>query len=403
MPQKIFALFGPPGSGKGTQVERLKNLGIAGVSPGELLRKEVASNSELGQRTAQIMQRGDLVDDYTIVKLAKKYVAGLPSGTHLALDGVPRTLAQAVLLNSAKITPELVFVFQISKKDITARLSNRLVHPASGRVYHSIANPPMTAGKDNKTGEDLERRDDDKPKVVEARVDTYNQQAGEILDFYRALGITMIEVDATGSVEEVSSRIKSEVEAAINRKRRTYRQPDPETGSRLSSLLLKAKDQRDQYLLREYGSARNKLRSALCKAVVQGGTKAGTAEYLGQVEIVETQLRALQNTCELLSTLYHRTREHQHPERMEKDLRAAIEEFKSKWLHENRGRYVTSGSKITPRQAKKKEREDFTARFEKMRDGLDQKEVEAVTEAYRKAAEAPLPSDVVRLRKRYGC
>lgn len=406
MSQSVFAIFGPPGSGKGTQVERLAEFNVVGLAPGNILRDEVEKQSALGQRVAPILNAGALVDDATIVEAVKAYTARTDDGAILALDGVPRTLAQAVLLNAANIEPQFVVVLDVNEEEIVRRLSGRLVHPASGRVYNTAFSPPAKEGVDDVTGEPLVRRPDDEPDVIRQRIARYHEQAEKILSFYSASGIPIITISGEESIDDVSQYIKREIQETASRKRRVYRRATADRADRFSSLVLSAKYERDQYLGSDYTKARTKVRRAMTQSALEGGRdRDSVTSAIAHLSVVEDQLKALQKVCEHLATSYAKARatSTRKSGNLEKDLQAALAAYKKEWLRANRASYVqvTTSKSIDPREEKRNERERFKRRFTKLKADLDKREVEAVQEAHRKAVMENLPTNVERLRKRY--
>ncbi len=178
-------LLGPPGSGKGTQAEILSaDLGISHISTGNILRKEIEEQTELGKTVAQIMQQGGLVDDEVILTLTIKTILSPEYSKGFILDGVPRSIAQAQGLADNDIQIDHIIEIVCSDEETVQRITNRRVHPASGRVYNIISNPPQVPGKDNETGEDLVQRDDDQEEIVRTRLENYREITSPLKAYY---------------------------------------------------------------------------------------------------------------------------------------------------------------------------------------------------------------------------
>jgi adenylate kinase len=214
----IIILLGPPGSGKGTQAERLsaRYEGWKHVSTGNLFRAEIASGSTLGKSVQGILSAGQLVPDEVTNAVFGSQVEKViqqPAISVLLLDGFPRTEAQSqFLLALCQKNPRLGSIFgiefQISEQVVVDRVSQRLVNPRTGKVYHRLHNPPRVEEVDDEDGGPLIQRDDDKPETVRARFAIYRNQKEGIL---KGLGshTPLVSVDATGSPKEVGSQLES--------------------------------------------------------------------------------------------------------------------------------------------------------------------------------------------------
>ncbi|KAI9710251.1 MAG: hypothetical protein M1820_002744 [Bogoriella megaspora] len=246
-------LVGAPGVGKGTQAERLMKRypQISQLSSGDLLRNNVRSRTPLGIQAEKIMKTGGLVPDTTILRLilneltirgwlasedhvrplvlnssstastppdADTYIttpfslesqysySNSPNASFI-LDGFPRTAAQASQLDEL-IPMNLVIHFSTPKDIILDRICNRWVHPPSGRVYNTTFNAPKEVGKDDITGEQLVRRDDDSPEVWEARLKKFEETSQPLLEHYEKQGI-LWRVQGNSS-DEISPKLFAE-------------------------------------------------------------------------------------------------------------------------------------------------------------------------------------------------
>ena len=208
-------LLGPPGAGKGTQAESIAEaFGIPQISTGDMLRAAVKEGTELGLRVKAVMESGGLVSDDIIVELIKERIRDADCREGFLFDGFPRTLAQAEALKDNDIPVTHVVEIDVPAEEVIARLSGRRVHPASGRVYHVVFNPPKTEGKDDVTGEELVQRDDDREATVRRRLDVYREQTAPLVDYYAhwqsrdgGAAPRYAKVSGLGRVEEVRDAI----------------------------------------------------------------------------------------------------------------------------------------------------------------------------------------------------
>lgn len=205
-------LLGAPGAGKGTQAQFIMNkYNIPQISTGDMLRAAIKAGSELGKQAKQLMDEGKLVPDDLIIALVKERVAQDDAANGFLLDGFPRTIPQADALKDANIAIDFVLEFDVPDEVIVERMSGRRVHPASGRVYHVVYNPPKVEGKDDVSGEDLIIRADDKPETVLDRLSIYHNTTKPLVDYYQAEasnGNTQyFRLDGTQPVESVSEKL----------------------------------------------------------------------------------------------------------------------------------------------------------------------------------------------------
>ncbi len=165
-------LLGPPGAGKGTQANFIKEaFSIPQISTGDMLRAAVAAGTALGLQAKKIMDAGELVSDEIILDLVKERINEDDCNNGYLFDGFPRTIVQAEGLRKIGVSIEYVVEIQADDNEIVKRMSGRRVHPASGRTYHVIFNPPLVADVDDQTGEPLLQRDDDTEDTVRKRLE----------------------------------------------------------------------------------------------------------------------------------------------------------------------------------------------------------------------------------------
>ena len=205
-------IFGPPGSGKGTQAPALAAArGIPHIATGDMLRDHRSRGTELGARADAYMQAGELVPDELVVSMLADRIARPDAAEGFVLDGFPRNLAQAAaldrMLEGAGRTIDALLVLEVPEDEIVRRISGRLVSSA-GRVYHELYNPPRVPGVDDVDGTPLLRRADDEPDVVRTRYRTvYLAETAPVRDHYRKTGVPELVVDGVGTPAEVAGRI----------------------------------------------------------------------------------------------------------------------------------------------------------------------------------------------------
>lgn len=208
-------LLGPPGAGKGTQAQFIVNkFGVPQISTGDMLRAAVKANTPIGHEVKKIMDKGGLVSDDIIIQLVKERIQDKDCQAGFLFDGFPRTYAQAQALRQQKIKIDHVIEVAVDDEDIIERMSGRLVHPTSGRIYHRVFNPPKNPGRDDETGEALVVRDDDRAETVRSRLYVYHQQTSPLISYFQdwqnsgdELAPRYHRVSGVGSVEDVKKRI----------------------------------------------------------------------------------------------------------------------------------------------------------------------------------------------------
>ncbi len=179
-------LLGPPGAGKGTQAEFVaKKFGIPKISTGDMLRAAVAAATPLGLQVKKIMDSGSLVSDDTIIALVQERIKQPDCAHGFLLDGFPRTTAQADALKNHLIKIDYVIEMDVPDREIIQRMTGRLVHPRSGRIYHAKNQPPQESGKDDITGEPLVQREDDREETVRDRLAVYAKQTQPLVRYYQ--------------------------------------------------------------------------------------------------------------------------------------------------------------------------------------------------------------------------
>jgi len=208
-------LLGAPGAGKGTQAGYIKDkFNIPQISTGDMLRAAIRAGSPLGLAAKQVMDEGRLVSDEIIINLVKERITADDCANGFLLDGFPRTIPQAQAMKNAGIRIDFIVEIDVDDREIIQRMSGRRVHPASGRTYHIVFNPPKVANKDDLTGEDLVQRPDDVEETVVKRLNIYHEQTKPLVAFYNdwqasgaALAPQCIRIPGVGSVDAIREQI----------------------------------------------------------------------------------------------------------------------------------------------------------------------------------------------------
>lgn len=204
-------IFGPPGSGKGTQAKLLaEKFGLAHISTGDILREAATSGKALGQEAKAYMERGELVPDGVMLKIVKEKLSEDETVEGFIFDGFPRTIPQAEGLTSVLgemgITSYEVIKLKVSDDTLLKRMTGRLVCPKCGADFNLNTRPPKEDQLCDHCGAKLQRRSDDTKEVIRNRLHVYRHQTGPIEDFYR-LQYKLKEVDGEGETSNVFQRI----------------------------------------------------------------------------------------------------------------------------------------------------------------------------------------------------
>ena len=213
-----LTLFGPPGSGKGTQAEFLRGYyRIPQVSTGDMFRAEVRAGSELGQKVKEYLDRGDYVPDEITIEMLRRRLAQPDCENGVLLDGFPRTVPQSealeLLFESLGQRLDHVLYIRVPLDLLVARLSGRLTCSKCGHTYHPLFNPPKERDVCDRDGGKLERRSDDDPQKARHRIVVYMEETLPVLEFYRARGCVS-NIDGEGSIDEIRQRLLEAIEGA---------------------------------------------------------------------------------------------------------------------------------------------------------------------------------------------
>ena len=226
-----IVLLGAPGSGKGTQSQRLmERAGIPQISSGDLLRAAVARGTELGRQAKQAMDGGRLVDDSLVLGMIRERLGEPDTRRGFILDGFPRNLAQAHalerLLETLRQPLDAVVQLDVDYRELVRRISGRRTCADCGRVFNLLTCPPAATHSElcPRTGAPhrLMQRPDDNEATVAERLRVYDEQTRPLIDFYRARGLLRV-INAEGDVDEVTQRLAQALAApaSVRAPRRT--------------------------------------------------------------------------------------------------------------------------------------------------------------------------------------
>lgn len=212
MSELNLVLLGPPGSGKGTQGERLnEDLRLPYYATGDILRAAVREETELGRTAKEYMDRGDLVPDEVIVGVIAERIDSSEALDGFILDGFPRTTPQAEALD-AKLSElgravTAVLLIDVSDDEVVRRLGGRRTCEANGHVFHVEFEPPQEEGVCDIDGSPLIVRDDDKPEVIRKRLETYHEKTEPLVAYYDSRSV-LRRIAGEAAPEEVAEQIR---------------------------------------------------------------------------------------------------------------------------------------------------------------------------------------------------
>ena len=206
-------MLGAPGAGKGTQAKMIADkYGIPHVSTGDIFRANIKNGTELGKEAKRYMDQGLLVPDELTVKILLDRVAQEDCANGYVLDGFPRTIPQANVLDEAltKLGDAIDYAVNVDVPDenIVKRMSGRRACLKCGATYHIVTIPPKQEGICDNCGSEIVQRDDDKPETVQKRLQVYHDQTQPLIDFYNNKGI-LKSVDGTKDLDAVFDSIKA--------------------------------------------------------------------------------------------------------------------------------------------------------------------------------------------------
>ena len=205
-----LALFGPPGAGKGTQAQLLRDrMGLAHISTGDLFRSHLQQGTPLGAKVAEFMNQGLLVPDDLVIEMVMDKIVEVGRDSGFILDGFPRTREQAAALNKVldeKAIPlDSALLVDVPQDELVKRLGGRFLC-RSCQAPHNLEpgqfeSPPSCS----RCGGELFQREDDRAEAVQVRIGVYQDQTAPVLDFYRENGL-LKEISGVGAIEEINAR-----------------------------------------------------------------------------------------------------------------------------------------------------------------------------------------------------
>jgi adenylate kinase len=204
-------LLGPPGSGKGTQAQKMaERYHIPQISTGDILRGAVKERSPLGVEAKAYMDQGRLVPDEVVVGIVRDRVKAPDCNGGFILDGFPRTLTQAEALDATlqemKRGIDHVVSIEVGNEELIKRLTGRRTCRTCGAMYHLIFNPPTKEGICDTCGGELYQRDDDQEETIRARLQVYGEQTAPLIAYYRKRGLLRT-INGVGAIEKIFGEI----------------------------------------------------------------------------------------------------------------------------------------------------------------------------------------------------
>ena len=208
-----IVMLGAPGSGKGTQAQRIqKDHGLPQVSTGDLLRKAVADKTPLGQRAKKAMDAGELVSDDIVLGMIKERIAQPDAKRGFILDGFPRNATQAnsldALLAELNVKLDRVVLMDVDFDILMKRLTGRRTCSTTGAVLNIYFSSPAELEACRNAGGELKQRDDDNEATIRNRLQVYEKQTAPLVDYYSKKNL-LATVPATGEVDAVYARLKT--------------------------------------------------------------------------------------------------------------------------------------------------------------------------------------------------
>ena len=215
MSELNLILLGPPGAGKGTQAERLTDdFNVPYIATGNILRKAVQEETELGKEAKAYMDEGRLVPDDVITGVILEAIESDDARDGFILDGFPRTIPQADALEEGMKAHDrdltAAILIDVPDDEVLRRLSGRRVSVKTGRVYHVDFDPPKHEGRCDVDGSELVRREDDEPATVRKRLSVYHEQTKPLINYYEDQGL-LRRFDGTRSPTEVHDHIRATI------------------------------------------------------------------------------------------------------------------------------------------------------------------------------------------------
>ena len=207
-----IVFMGPPGAGKGTQAEKIiEKYQIPHISTGDMFRKAIKDQTELGMEAKRYMDQGELVPDHVTIGIVKDRLSESDCKQGFLLDGFPRTVDQAKaldeILTSLDSKIDYVINIDVDLDILKERLTGRRICRSCGATYHMVFNPPAVAGVCDKCGGELYQRKDDNEETVGNRLDVYVSQTKPLLDYYSLAG-NLVNINGQQSIDLVFAEIQ---------------------------------------------------------------------------------------------------------------------------------------------------------------------------------------------------
>jgi adenylate kinase len=219
----VIVLLGPPGSGKGTQAERLNdNLGFYKVSMGDLFREAIKKEDSIGKEAKEQLAKGKLVQDATVIEMVRRELRKGKSRKNYVFDGFPRNINQAIafdsLLKEENREIDAVFYFNIPFEKLVNRLTRRRICPRCGAVYNLETAPPIEKNTCDRCNTLLVRREDDIEEVIKSRFQVYTDETVPVKGYYQKRHL-VITVNSGTSEERVWQNVKEYIERKLHEHR----------------------------------------------------------------------------------------------------------------------------------------------------------------------------------------
>ncbi|HYM11354.1 MAG TPA: adenylate kinase [Bryobacterales bacterium] len=210
-PVGAVVLFGPPGAGKGTQArEIVHRMGIPQISTGDMIRAHMSADTALGRSVGATMKRGELVPDEMVNQLVAERLQEPDCARGFVLDGYPRTAPQAQALQSmlgSNGMPIMTFNIHIGYNELIPRITGRRSCPRCGAIYNVYLHPPRQPNLCDLDQTPLIVRDDDREDVIRERLLSYERQTRPVIDYFRAKGQLIHELDGTLPAEQITEQL----------------------------------------------------------------------------------------------------------------------------------------------------------------------------------------------------
>ncbi len=206
-----LVLLGPPGAGKGTQAAKLaKEYNIPAISTGHIIRNAIAEKTPVGAEAKGYIDRGELVPDSIVVEMVKERLKENDCKNGYILDGFPRTVSQAEIMEELPIKVDLVLEISVDTEIIVDRLSGRRECKVCGATYHVKDNPPKQEGVCDNCGGAVTHRMDDVPEVIRNRINVYHEQTEPLKQYYEARNL-LATVNGQNQVEDTANAVMATI------------------------------------------------------------------------------------------------------------------------------------------------------------------------------------------------